>query len=155
MIDLARPADLDALVALLGVLFTQESEMQPDAASQRAGLAAILANPSVGQLFVARDEGGTGSGQRGDVVGMISLLYTVSTALGGPVGIVEDYVVRPDYRGRGIGHALMDAVFRHARERGLLRLTLQTDRDNAAAQRLYERYGFHPSTMLLMKCILK
>lgn len=155
MIEPARFEDLDSLVALLGVLFTQESEMQPDAAKQRAGLAAILANPAAGQLFVARNDDGAIPGARGEVVGMIGLLYTISTALGGPVGVVEDFVVRPDFRGRGIGQSLMDAVFRHAKERGLLRLTLQTDRDNVAAQRMYERYGFRPSTMLMMKCHLK
>jgi ribosomal protein S18 acetylase RimI-like enzyme len=41
---------------------------------------------------------------------------------------------------------LLDAVRAAAQERGALRLTLQTEDDNATALRLYERYGFGPVT---------
>lgn len=153
VIEPARSEDLESLVDLLGSLFVLESEMRPDAAKQRAGLEAILAQPSSGMIFVAhqREAGGSASGP---VVGMISVLYTISTMLGGPAGIVEDFIVNPENRGQGVGRLLMDRVFSHARERGLLRLALQTDQDNFDAQRLYRSYGFEPSSMLLMRCYL-
>ena len=77
--------DLPALVGLLRSLFAQESEFEPDADRQSRGLAAILAAPAVGRIFVARD--GT------TVVGMLSLLFTISTALGAPV---DPGVAKPD-----------------------------------------------------------
>jgi ribosomal protein S18 acetylase RimI-like enzyme len=139
--------DLAALVELLGQLFAQEAEFQPDPARQRAGVQAILEQPSLGSILVAR--------QGGQVVGMINLLTSVSTALGGPVGTVEDFVVRPEVRGAGIGQALFAAMLTESRRKGLLRLTLLTDADNLPAQRFYSRHGFVHSTMRTMRLALE
>jgi ribosomal protein S18 acetylase RimI-like enzyme len=46
------------------------------------------------------------------------------------------------YRGRGIGHALMDATVHAAWERGLTRIELTVRVDNERAKRLYEAFGF-------------
>lgn len=51
--------------------------------------------------------------------------------------------VRPDYRGHGIGRALIDAALDHARARPGSRVTrLALTGGNASAQRLYESCGF-------------
>ena len=51
--------------------------------------------------------------------------------------------VRPDYRGRGIGRALIKAALDHARSRpGSLVMCLTLTGGNAAAQRLYQSCGF-------------
>src|ERR1051325_3189387 len=81
----ATVKDLPQLVELLHVLFTDEAEFQPNAEKQRRALEAILANPAIGKVFVARE------GKR--VVAMASLLYTVSTAEGGKAALFEDLVV--------------------------------------------------------------
>jgi len=135
----ARLADLDAMARLLASLFKQESDFSPSAAKQRRALELILAQPSVGQLFVIT---------RGEtVLGMVSLLFTISTAEGGKVAWLEDLVVRPDQRGRGLGTRLLRAVVDWARRKGLARITLLTDADNAGARRLYVRHGFSVSAM--------
>lgn len=140
----ATAADLPAMISLLAHLFEQEVDFSPDAAAQRRGLNLILDNPSAGRLLVAEREG--------RVVGMLNLLYTVSTALGGPVGILEDMIVAPDARSfGGIGRALLDAAIRRAREDGALRITLLTDAGNDGAQRFYERAGFTKSDMVAMR----
>lgn len=143
-LDRAHPADLDALCALLALLFAQEREFRPDAQVQRRGLARILASPELGQIWVARDADGA-------VLGMVNLLFTVSTALGDSVALLEDLVVAPEARGRGIGSALLDHALTQARGCGCRRVTLLTDRDNAAAQRLYARHGFVASGMVPMR----
>jgi ribosomal protein S18 acetylase RimI-like enzyme len=51
--------------------------------------------------------------------------------------------VLPDHRGRGIGTALLEALEREARARGIDRLSLSVERDNPAVA-LYERVGFRP-----------
>ena len=139
----ARAADIPALCGLLGRLFAQEAEFAPDEAAQRRGLAAIIADPDVGALLVARDGG--------KVVGMVNLLYTVSTALGASVALLEDLVVAPTARGRGIGSALLKHAIEHARAQGCRRITLLTDTDNAAAHRLYQKHGFAFSAMAPMR----
>ncbi len=51
--------------------------------------------------------------------------------------------VRPDLQGQGIGTALMTDLFRRAAGQGLTMMTLNTQQENATAQRLYVRFGFH------------
>ncbi len=145
-ITLATEADVPVLCDLLGILFAQEAEFRPDPAVQATGLRAILRSPDVGQILVARD----GSA----VVGMLSLLFLPSTALGGRVALLEDMVVRPDARGVGIGARLLQTAIAFARSAGCLRVTLLTDGDNAAAQRFYSRHGFGRSAMLPMRLLL-
>ena len=139
----ARPEDLEQLVALLGLLFEDEEEFAPDADKQRRALQAIVSDPGVGRLFVARE------GER--IVAMANLLYTVSTAEGGRAALFEDLVVLPERRGRGIGSALLRHVIDAARKEGLTRVTLLTDRGNKRAQALYRKMGFVASTMTAMR----
>lgn len=57
-------------------------------------------------------------------------------------GYVKDLAVHPDARGKGLGEALMLAVFRAFRDRGAAHVDLKTNRiGNAAAYRLYRRLG--------------
>jgi RimJ/RimL family protein N-acetyltransferase len=49
----------------------------------------------------------------------------------------------PEYRGQGIGLALLEATLRHARLLGLVRVELTVHADNLRAIALYERVGFH------------
>ena len=50
--------------------------------------------------------------------------------------------VAPEWRGRGHGSALLDAVVAHGRDRGLATLGLEVRRGNAGARALYARRGF-------------
>lgn len=53
-----------------------------------------------------------------------------------------------DYRGQGLGHALMTRALAAAREGGLLRVELQVRADNARAIALYRRLGFRREGIL-------
>jgi ribosomal protein S18 acetylase RimI-like enzyme len=143
----ATAKDLPQLVELLGVLFEHEAEFTPDAGKQKRGLEAILANPSIGKLFVARE------GRR--VVAMASLLYTISTAEGGKAAWFEDLVTHPDERKRGIGESLLKYVVEQARAEGIVRITLLTDMQNERAQAMYRRAGFVGSPMKPMRLKIK
>jgi ribosomal protein S18 acetylase RimI-like enzyme len=143
----AGTKDLPQLVELLGHLFAQEAEFHPDADKQKRALEAILASPSSGKLFVARE------GRR--IVAMASLLYTISTAEGGKAALFEDLVVHPDERKRGIGEALLKHVVEQARAEGVLRITLLTDMQNERAQAMYRRAGFVGSPMKPMRLKIK
>jgi ribosomal protein S18 acetylase RimI-like enzyme len=145
-IRFAGEDDIDGMAALLHHLFTQEHEFEPSAEAQRDGLRAILASPSIGRLLVAEDAG--------VLQGMANLLYTQSTALGGRVAILDDIILAPEARGRGLGRRLIDAAIDACRADGCRRITLHTDPDNHLAQALYERTGFARSNMLVYKLAL-
>lgn len=147
VIDKASPEDIPALCELLSVLFEQEQEFVPDADAQRAGLLAILDDPKTGIILVARE------GRR--ILAMVNLLFTVSTALGGRVALLEDMVVTPMVRGAGVGSALLRRAVALAHDAGCRRITLLTDADNVRAQRFYQQHGFVPSAMLPMRLLLR
>jgi GNAT superfamily N-acetyltransferase len=143
----AARSDIPRLVELLGELFSHEREFSPDPDKQREALEAILADRSRGRIFVARE----GS----ELVGMASLLYTVSTAEGGKAALFEDLIVDPRYRGKGIGSKLVSYVIQQARAEGVLRITLLTDLENDTALGLYRKLGFVDSPMQPMRLHLK
>lgn len=139
----AVAAELPQLVELLGMLFAQEVELSPDPAKQRRALELILADPSRARIYVAR--------AKGKAIAMAALHFTTSTAEGGKVAGLEDCIVHPEHRRRGIGRALLGYVLEQARAEGALRVMLLTDGDNVHAQALYRRLGFAPSSMLAMR----
>ena len=66
----------------------------------------------------------------------------VGAALNWDEGYIKDLVVHPDWRGRGLGKALVYQTFGEFKRRGLPRVTLKTDSNNPTdAWRLYERVG--------------
>ncbi|MDP2868139.1 MAG: GNAT family N-acetyltransferase, partial [Methyloversatilis sp.] len=76
----ATPADVPGLCALLAQLFAQEAEFVADAATQARGLQRILEAPDSGDILVLAEDGCP--------VGMVSLLYLTSTALGSRVALL-------------------------------------------------------------------
>jgi GNAT superfamily N-acetyltransferase len=142
-VRLAVQDDIPQLVSLLGQLFAQEAEFTPDRASQIEGLRRIIGDPTIGKILVATADG--------KAVGMVNLLYTVSTALGGRVAILEDLIVDRAARGCRHGALLLTEAIALCQADGCLRITLLTDSDNAAAQRFYRRFDFAPSPMVPLR----
>ena len=145
-ISQAGHGDLDQLADLLAELFTLESDFCPDREKQLRGLRLILDNPALGRLFVLRD--------CGRVAGMANALITVSTAEGSRVAMLEDVIIRNEYRGKGLGRRLVEHVLAWARIEGMTRVTLLADRDNEAALRFYRKLGFEHSHMAVLRSSL-
>jgi GNAT superfamily N-acetyltransferase len=142
-ITTATTSDIPSLCELLNELFSQEAEFKPDYAAQSRGLACIIDHPEVGSILVAR--------QQDKIVGMVNLLYTVSTALGERVALLEDMVVAPALRGSGLGSSLIARAIEQARTNGCRRITLLTDQTNHSAQRFYAKHGFTASAMIPLR----
>lgn len=142
----ANASDIPALCELLDILFSQEADFKPDHEAQSRGLALIINNPEVGLIVAAR--------QNGCIVGMVNLLYTISTALGERVALLEDMIVSPDARGSGVGSRLLEQAIQFARLNGCKRITLLTDRTNEPAQRFYQKHGFGFSAMIPLRLSL-
>lgn len=145
-VRLARQDDVEQLCQLLEQLFAQEAEFSPAPDLQAKGLLLILKGQDVGRILLAESDG--------QVIGMINLLYTVSTALGGRVALLEDMVVDRSFRGFGVGEKLLNAGLDQARADGCLRVTLLTDQDNGQAHSFYERNGFVRSPMIPFRRLL-
>jgi ribosomal protein S18 acetylase RimI-like enzyme len=99
-----------------------------------------------GLLFLARREGAD------DVVGyaMCRLLPSGPTFDLGPVrGDVESLAVSAAARGAGVGTALLSAVRAELERRGCRHWSISVATDNAAAVRLYERFGFRSLVQMM------
>lgn len=142
-IEAAKRDDIPVLCDLLALLFAQENEFSPDRAAQIRGLSAIIDAPAAGVIFVAR--------RGGHSIGMVNLLFSMSTALGARVAVLEDLVVAAEARGAGVGKALLAHAIDFARSAGCRRITLLTDHDNRRAQQLYSAHGFEVSRMIPMR----
>jgi GNAT superfamily N-acetyltransferase len=143
----STPDDIPRLCALLAILFTQEADFQAEVEKQSAALREIIAHPAIG-CILALHEGDT-------IVGMVNLLFTISTACGGKVAILEDMIVHPSRRGNKLGSKLLQAAIELARCEGCLRITLLTDRANDSALRFYQRHGFGMSEMMPLRLTLE
>ena len=111
-------------------------------ADYAAFLVRQLADPSV-IVLVADDHG--------DVIG-----YAYATiegydymSLRGPAGVIQDVIVDPEFRGRGVGAMLLEATLTELDMRGARQVVLTTAERNEGAQRLFAKAGFR-RTMIEM-----
>ena len=84
--------------------------------------------------------------QEGRLVGLVHYLFHRSTSMIAPTCYLQDLFTLESLRGRGIGRALIEAVYERARVVGSPRVYWQTHETNTTAMRLYdqvaERSGF-------------
>lgn len=78
----------------------------------------------------------------GQALGFVQLYPSFASLSLAPSWILNDLFVDPAGRGRGIGEALMQAARDLAADTGAAEIFLQTARDNATAQRLYQRLDY-------------
>jgi ribosomal protein S18 acetylase RimI-like enzyme len=116
----------EAVARLVGHLSASASAPSP------ADVEAIVRSPA-SRLLIAREGDGT-------VIGMMTLAL-----LRIPSGVrawIEDVVVDPTCRGRGIGGALIEAALELARAQGARTVDLTSRAGREEANRLYRRLGF-------------
>lgn len=146
VIEPATEHDLDELSGLLGELFSHESDFRPNKEKQLRGLRLIFEQPNRGRVFVLRKDHA--------IVGMINLLFTISTAEGGFVMLLEDLVIHKEYQKHGYGAKLLQHAIEFAKQKNFLRITLLTDRPENVAQAFFRRHGFVESSMIPMRLLI-
>jgi GNAT superfamily N-acetyltransferase len=75
----------------------------------------------------------------GALVGLVHYLFHRSTTSIGPVCYLQDLFTDANLRGRGIGRALIEAVYAEAREAGASRVYWLTHETNGTAMKLYDQ----------------
>lgn len=120
VIEPARIGDLAALIELDRVCFARRA-WSPGAWAE------VVTQPEWTTLVI-RVAGALAGAE-------VLLLWT-------PAAHLASVGIHPDYRNRGLGTSLLRDALRRAREARARFLTLEVDRANAAARRLYAREGF-------------
>ena len=145
-VEPATILDLDELVDMVMLLFSEEQDFEPDRRKQEHGLRLILEQPNRGRIFVIRTDH--------KIIGMANLLFTISTAAGAFVILMEDVIIHPDHRSQGYGSQLMDYVIDFAKKKNFKRITLLTDQISAESQRFFQKCGFQFSKMIPMRLMI-
>ena len=146
IIRFATKNDIFALSELLSELFSQELEFTVNKKLQEKGLLTILENENIGNiLIVSINE---------EIVAMVNILYTISTALGTKVAILEDMIVSKNFQNQNIGSELLKYAIEVAKNKGCKRITLLTDNDNSNAHKFYKKSGFQKSNMIPFRILI-
>lgn len=75
-------------------------------------------------------------------LGLALLSFRPSVWYEGPVATLDELYVRPDHRGRRIGHALLETACRLAVQRGAGTMEINVDGEDIDARRFYRAHGF-------------
>jgi GNAT superfamily N-acetyltransferase len=79
----------------------------------------------------------------GKIIGAFALLIMDNLAhRGAPSGVVEDVVVHAEWRGRGIGKAVMQFAMEQCCQAGCYKLALSSNLKRESAHKFYESLGF-------------
>lgn len=135
------------MTGMVRSLFAIEKDFSADEGKQRRGLEAIVASGDAA-AFVAIDD------ESGELIGMVTAQLTISTAEGGPSGLLEDLFVDEHRRREGVASALLAAAEAWCRGRGATRAQLLADRGNAAALAFYDRSGYRETRMVARRRML-
>lgn len=109
--------------AKMGITFDTQAEVERDLRQLSKYL------PPDGQLLLARDDG--------EIVGCVAL-----RRIGPDMAEIKRMYVRPAYRRKGVGRALLAAVMDNARQAGYRTLRLESPPIFTAAHALYRAHGF-------------
>lgn len=108
-----------------------------DGVDEEKLLRELAQNEARFNAFAARNE-------RGEYVGILTLVETFAIYAGGNYGVIDEMYVAPEYRGRGVGKMLLEAAKAHGRAQHWLRLdvTAPPEEQWQRTVKFYEREGF-------------
>jgi GNAT superfamily N-acetyltransferase len=102
----------------------------------------FLTDESLGQAWLIQ--------QADEAIGYIILTLGYSLEYGGRDAFIDEFYLRPKYRGQGIGTQTLAFAEAACRNLGVKALHLEVDFENPDAQRLYSKSGYKPHQRILM-----
>lgn len=146
-IEPATMEDLPVLTMFVSDLMDAHPDFASNKAAHTRGIQLILESPARGRIFVLRSEE--------DVLGMVNILFTITTGLGGFAALMEDVIIHPQYRRQGLGSLMLDYAVAFAEEKDFKRITLLADRKDEKSQAFFQNKGFDFSGLIPMRKILR
>lgn len=140
-----RPAgasDRDFLVACARAMALETEHRELDLQTLQAGVAALLADPARGRVFIAEADGAPAA--------TLMLTYEWSDWRNGFFWWIQSVYVAPAYRRLGLYRSLHEHVRDLAAQtEGVYGLRLYVERDNLNAQATYRRMGMEETAYRL------
>jgi len=139
----AKSSDIPHLVELLRELFAIEVDFEFNAVYQEKGLSMMMSSPGNRCVIVAE--------VNQKVVGMCTGQLVVSTAKGGFSGLIEDMMIGPVHRKKGLGRRLLEAVEKWCYGSGASRIQLLADKNNTKALAFYEKCNWQKTQLICLR----
>jgi GNAT superfamily N-acetyltransferase len=103
---------------------------------------ALLSDERLGRVWFIQAQG--------QDVGYVVVTFCFGMEYGGLNAIVDDWFVRPAFRGAGLGTGALEHVKAFCLRNGVRAILVETGRDNEAAKGVYRRVGFIETDRLHM-----
>lgn len=137
----AQGGDVATLVALMDE-FYGESACELDRERAGEAFATLLADGRLGQAWLGEVDR--------TPAGYLVASFVYAMQYGGTTAIVDDLFVRPAFRGRGLGTALVAVAREACTDLGATALSVEVSPENETAQAVYRRAGFTTADRRLM-----
>ena len=124
-------ADADTVATLLDRFNLEFSTPTPGTVVLAPRLARLLAGDAVLALLSGAP-----------AVGLAVLTLRPNVWYDGPVALLDELYVAPNFRGQGIGSALLAAAEAEVRRRGAELVEINVDSSDVDARRFYQRHGY-------------
>ncbi|VVD64743.1 GNAT family N-acetyltransferase [Pandoraea pneumonica] len=89
----------------------------------------------------------------GQILGLVHFLYHRHTTMAGPICYLQDLFTVQAARGKGVGRALIEAVYAEAKKAGAERVYWQTHETNETAMRLYDQVATKSGFVVYRKAL--
>jgi GNAT superfamily N-acetyltransferase len=134
----ATLADAEQIADHNAAMARETENVQLDPQRLRLGVDAVLNDPAKGFYTVAEAEG--------RAVGQMMVTFEWSDWRNATFWWVQSVYVEPAYRRRGVYRRLYEHVLAEAKSRNdVCGVRLYVDKDNRAAQQVYQRLGLNPA----------
>lgn len=134
----AQAADVEGVATAVENLLVELGGRCPARSELEAETRALLEDREGGSVLIAEADGA--------IVGMLSASWQRAIHVPGVYATIQDLWVDEDWRSRGVGAELVEAIASQARTRGVSRLEVGLPRETFAAiastESFYRRNGF-------------
>jgi GNAT superfamily N-acetyltransferase len=132
-IKIALIKDLETLLPLV-VEFHEFEGLQTTEVQKRTSLSTLLENSALGGIWLIWFNH--------QLVGYIALCFGYSIEFGGRDAFIDEFYIRTEFRGQGIGKRTLELIKIAAGDRQIRALHLEVARANPNAHQLYSHCGF-------------
>jgi ribosomal protein S18 acetylase RimI-like enzyme len=137
----AQAHDIAALLPLMRDFYEYE-RLPYDAARTEGMLRELMSDERLGRVILIEEADA--------LVGYMILTFGYSLEFGGRDALIDEFYVRPEARGKGIGCHAITHVTELCRQRGITKIHLEADYFNERVHEFYKRLGFRDHERHLM-----
>lgn len=138
---LANSADADMLLQFMQEFYAFD-HLEFEEESARRALTTLLNDAALGRVWLICTDS--------VAIGYVVLVFGFSLEFRGRDAFVDEFYLREEYRGKGIGTQALHFVEDACRSLNIRALHLEVSRDNTPAQRVYRAFGFVDHDRYLM-----